>query len=353
MGNKLKKVIIVIGKILLSFIFSICLVSVLYIITNYYFTVRIPNPEKTTEERAYSNQIITNMEEGFTYCKFDEKGFNNSYPAKKDSIDILLVGSSQMEGIHVPSDQNTGYLLNQILPEYYTYNIGISGMYLPQNINYIGNAYQYFSPKKYILIGTNNVCLNSSELESVYNNSYKTRKRLITKGGYKKVVPPVLIYTFSKIKDKARLWRSKSKDYFDKKKNINIKQTDNQNLISIQNQYFETLNKFFAFARSQVPNNITLVIFYYPSIKIDREGKLLLNESEKNYVNGFEKACKDNNIIFVNMTQEFENLYKEKHVLPFGFVNTRPGGGHLNVYGHQVISKKLAEIIQSKEGGKI
>ena len=176
---------------------------------------------------------------------------------------------------------------------------------------------------------------------------------MITKGGYKKVVPPVLIYTFSKIKDKARLWRSKSKDYFDKKKNINIKQTDNQNLISIQNQYFETLNKFFAFARSQVPNNITLVIFYYPSIKIDREGKLLLNESEKNYVNGFEKACKDNNIIFVNMTQEFENLYKEKHVLPFGFVNTRPGGGHLNVYGHQVISKKLAEIIQSKEGGKI
>ena len=84
-----------------------------------------------------------------------------------------------------------------------------------------------------------------------------------------------------------------------------------------------------------------MVIFYYPSVNIDRNAKLLINQSEKDYVNGFEKACQNNNIVFVNLSQDFENLYKEKQVLPFGFVNTRPGGGHLNEYGHQVISNKL------------
>ena len=352
MSGLFVKALIKIGKFILSFVISISVLSILYLVTNNNFTVRIPNPEGTTEERAYPNQIITNMEEGFTYCKFDEKGFYNTYPAKKKDIDILLVGSSQMEGIHVSSDKNTGYLLNQLFPKYYTYNIGISGMYLPQNINYIGNAYKYFSPQKYVLIGTNHVCLNSSELESVYNNSYKTRKRLLTKGGYKNFVPPALRYTFAKIKDKARLWRSKSKDYFAKSKK-SANQASNQDSISILNKYFEILNKFLAFARSKVPENITLIIFYYPSVNVDRNANLLINQYEKDYVNGFEKACQNNNIIFVNLSQDFENLYKEKHVLPYGFVNTRPGGGHLNDYGHQVISNKLAEIIKSLEKGKM
>jgi lysophospholipase L1-like esterase len=62
----------------------------------------------------------------------------------------------------------------------------------------------------------------------------------------------------------------------------------------------------------------------------------------------FEKACEDNDIIFVDMTDDFKQLYEEKNILPYGFINTKVGRGHLNKYGHMVIAKKLAQVIKEE-----
>ena len=39
-------------------------------------------------------------------------------------------------------------------------------------------------------------------------------------------------------------------------------------------------------------------------------------------------------------------LYKTRHILPYGFLNTKVGYGHLNRYGHEVIAKRLAKEIK-------
>ena len=61
----------------------------------------------------------------------------------------------------------------------------------------------------------------------------------------------------------------------------------------------------------------------------------------------FEKACKNNNIIFIDTDEDFQKLYKTKHIIPYGFINTKVDSGHLNKYGHEVIAKRLAKGIKN------
>ena len=51
--------------------------------------------------------------EGFAYTKTDENGFVNTFPEKKDEINVLVMGSSHAEGFNVDSDENFTYVLNK------------------------------------------------------------------------------------------------------------------------------------------------------------------------------------------------------------------------------------------------
>lgn len=63
----------------------------------------------------------------------------------------------------------------------------------------------------------------------------------------------------------------------------------------------------------------------------------------------FVQACKNNGILFVDMTEPLERLYKEEHILAHGFINTAVGSGHLNKYGHNLIARVLTYVIQNNK----
>ena len=67
-----------------------------------------------------------------------------------------------------------------------------------------------------------------------------------------------------------------------------------------------------------------------------------------------QEVCEKNNIIFIDMSDDFLKMYEEENVLPNGFCNTAVGFGHLNKYGHTAIARRLAEVIESdsSEGDK-
>ena len=85
-----------------------------------------------------------------------------------------------------------------------------------------------------------------------------------------------------------------------------------------------------------------LIILYQPTIRVDKDGEL---QGSSNGVDAFSAACVANDIIFVDMTTEFQDLYEERRILAHGFINTAVGEGHLNKYGHQVIAEQLAKVI--------
>lgn len=64
-----------------------------------------------------------------------------------------------MEAGNVSGTKNVGYLLNQLLPEYYTYNIGISGHTI--------YAITYYNPSEWIVIETDRVMLDMDMMQLV------------------------------------------------------------------------------------------------------------------------------------------------------------------------------------------
>lgn len=133
--------------------------------------VHINNRSGATDYKWERNQFKSTMVEGFAWMKMDEQGFNNDFPVKGD-VDILLMGSSHMEAINVAPDKNTGYILNEILPEYYTYNIGTSGHNIYICANNIHAAVNEYDPDEYVIIETDRIDLDIGEMQSVVSRNY-------------------------------------------------------------------------------------------------------------------------------------------------------------------------------------
>ena len=62
----------------------------------------------------------------------------------------------------------------------------------------------------------------------------------------------------------------------------------------------------------------------------------------------FDRACKENGIVYINMYDIYDREYEARHVLPYGFSNTRLGYGHLNEEGHQMTADTLLPFLEKE-----
>ena len=91
--------------------------------------------------------------------------------------------------------------------------------------------------------------------------------------------------------------------------------------------------------------NTDIVIFYLARTKLDKNGEIEISEDDgQNAI--FKKACKDIGINYLDMAEPFTESYRREHVLPYGFLNSRIGTGHLNIYGHRIIADSLEKILE-------
>lgn len=160
------RIVIQFIKVGISGILAIVLLSLFTLFYNN-SGVHIRNPSGATDYTWEPNQEKANMTEGFAWFRMDENGFNNTVKNTKEGIDILLMGSSQMEALVVNPEENTGYLLNCLLPNLYTYNIGISGHVIYNCVNNMEHAVSVYQPEKYVILETNSVELSIENMKKV------------------------------------------------------------------------------------------------------------------------------------------------------------------------------------------
>lgn len=325
-------------KAVIAGIIATCLLSIIGFLYNY-TNVHIKNKTGATDYKWESKQVMTTMKEGFAYIRMDENGFNNSYEKKKDSIDILLMGSSHMEAVQMKTTQNVGYLLNESIPEFYTYNIGISGHDIYRVVDNIENATKIYKPKKYVIIETSTVKLDIKNMKQVISGTAKPIESKDTG----------LIYCLQKIPafkpiyKQLSIWIGNDSDENNNVESIN----DETSEISIE--YVNTLNEFlYIISNTAEGSNIVPIIFYAPSEKIGDDGKPVYQVDE-DYLRVYKETCQKLGITFIDMRDTFKELYEQKNVMAHGFSNTAVGVGHLNKYGHQVIANKLSETIKEME----
>jgi hypothetical protein len=89
---------------------------------------------------------------------------------------------------------------------------------------------------------------------------------------------------------------------------------------------------------------ILLLLPFSPNIDQDR-----LNFEDPEYLKLIHSAEQVGGFYIINPQVEFDQLVEQGH-LPRGFMNSLPGQGHLNVFGHRIIgellAKKILEITQ-------
>ena len=333
--ENMKKYILLAAKAAIAFGISIVLLSGFSLFFSY-DGVHIDNKTGATDYTWEPGQLKTTMREGHAMLRMDKNGFNDSYAAS-DDIDILLMGSSHMEAVNVASNKNTGYLLNELVPYMYTYNIGISGHTIYNCVNNMTNAIKAYNPCRYVVIETSTAELDMKSMETVVNNEYKKIPSYDTGIMYwlQKNIPAV-----KSLYKQADEWMA-----YDKKSSSNGDKNDKENNIS-ETDYKGILDDFLKRAATPVKENgCELIIFYHPTEEIDENGRFIFYTNEKT-LSMFSKACEKNGIRFIDMTDDFTKMYENRHVLPHGFINTAVGVGHLNEYGHEAIAERLSKEIQ-------
>lgn len=328
--KKLRKIAVGFGKLVFSGMVSLLLCSA-FVFVYSYSGPKMPTETGATDYKWQSYQRKFTMAEGFTYLKMDENGFNNAYEPVGDNEDILLVGSSHMDAANVGATENTGYLLNMKLPEY-TYNIGMSAHKIYSCVKNMKAIVDTYEPTEYVILETDRVELSVSDMQEVIDGAYGLTAEPNSRLVYliKKTVLAVVPIRAALIN-----WKNEGIE-------------ENEETEQLYDETYEaTLNAFLAKAATPVADSgAKLIIFYQPPTAIDEDGNYL-DSTDLEAKALFQDACEENGILFVDMTEPFEELYNEQHRLAHGFINTGVGLGHLNKYGHEVIADKLVDVIRT------
>jgi hypothetical protein len=294
----------------------------------YNIPVHITSKTGTTDYVWEKHAYYSKMTEGFGHGRMNNEGFNNLEDYLAQPIDILLMGSSQMEATNVAQGKTTAALLNSTFGESkYVYNIGISGHDLPHSINNLETAIHYYAPKDYVVIETMSVQFGVAALEDLLSERIR-RIPSYDRG---------IVFRLQKIPYLRLLY----KQY----KDINGSNEDD-----IQEQVPEALDRerysalldgaIKRISQIGIDNKVTPIVFYHPHLALGKDGSAA-PDTDAEYLGLFKAACGNNGIRFVDMTDAFVEEYKRSHVLPHGFYNTAVGAGHLNKNGHRVIAEEL------------
>ena len=338
MKNKaLKSVLSYFIKLCISGLLVIAVLSVVSFFYNY-TGIHITNDSGATDYIWQKNQLMFNMKEGFSFLRMDENGFNNKC-TPESGVDILLMGSSHMEAYQVKQEENCAALLNEHLPDYFTYNIGISGHTIYRLADNIDSALDEYAPSKYVILETNTVSLSIKEMQKVIDGNTSAIKSYDS--GllfYLQKIP-----AFKPLYNQLEIWldtetESKADD----------EETDEKNVIP--ENYVTVLTEFMQIiADSAKEHGVVPVIFYAPNESLTPDGELVFQTDEE-YLEIYRGVCAEAGIAFIDMSPSFADLFSNSFVLAHGFSNTAVGVGHLNRYGHATIAKVLSAEISEMEG---
>ena len=238
-----------------------------------------------------------------------------------------------MAASNVMPDECTGYLLNLLLPDNYTYNIGTAGHTIYHNFKNIEFACAKFKPKKYVVVETSLVDLDPKQMEKVNNGTYPAIK------SYDKGIVYLLqknVPCFKLMYNKLEEWHK-----LDTKKALAEQKT------VYDAAYMKTVNRFIKRAATIVQNSdAKLIIVYHNRAIINKDGHVAPT-TNGDALNIFADSCRKNGVIFINCDDAANRLYAQEKVMLHGFSNSAVGRGHLNKYGHKLLATEIAKTIKN------
>ena len=312
----------------------LCLLCLIYCNT----PVHYASETGVTEYYWEPNRFYCSATEGFGWGRTNNEGFNNLADYHSgDSVDILMMGSSQMDGRTIPQKDNAVVLLNGMFGgEKYTYNIGMSGHTLLYCIKHLSPALERYQPKGYVVIETCLVDFSASDMQAVLDG---TLPDIPSHSGGIVGVMQKLPY--------LRLFYQK---YINGMNNgDDVEQSSAEAAAAAPAEYTELLNRLMEKVSEECRTaEVKPIIIFDSSVSVDRDGNGYVPvNTEKLTI--LKEACEENNICFVDLSDRFLDGYEQYRKLPTGFANTAPGSGHMNSWGHELFAQGVYDAIAERE----
>lgn len=321
-----------IGKIILAGIMAFLGLTVFC----YFYSnppVHYPDPDGATDYRWEQNKFHSEGTEGFSWGKTNNEGyFNISDYSVGDVVDVLIMGSSQMEASNVAAEDSTASVLSSMLSNETVYNIGTSGHTFLTCANNLEKALEKYKPTRFVVIEVHNLAFSDKELQQAIDGT----------------VPEIPSHNGGLVGllQKNPFLRSiyhQMKNYINKEQENNDLQAEEIALAELSTDD-ELLQLLLGKLHSIASNaNTDIVVFYIPRTTVSSDGTLHMTGGAE--LSQFRDACAANDIYFLDMSDRFMREYEESYTLPYGFANTSVGSGHLNKYGHAMIADELYKLI--------
>lgn len=350
MNNKqsIKKIFIWMLKFLVAGIAAFIFVNI-FALFFYNYGMRTESKTGVTDY-TWKSGFYCQGYEGYGFGVRNDTGFNNLDITSEDNVDILVMGSSQMEANNVPQNKNTVYLLNRMFKDnnydIHAYNMAMEGHRIERQVNHLKGAVEYYKPQKYVVLETMDSQFSADAMEQVLNGSYGelSYKDSSIVTHYAKYSPYIrLMYAQYQAVKGNRTEKEASKIIVFEDKNDTDTEAD-INEDGYSDDEMEILEDFLSYVDCICSEaGAKAVILYIPTAYV-KNGQYTFEHSAMGLVQLKEEAER-NNIIVLDMTDAFKNYYDKTGILPYGFTNTAYGEGHLNIYGHNIIADRMYELL--------
>lgn len=334
-----KKVLAWLGKAVAAGITAFVILT-LFCVFYYNPPIHTASGNGATGYTRESDTYWSRATEGFASGKTDASGYNNSYPAVKEHIDILMMGSSQTEGLYVNDDACASYLLNERFAEdksnRYVYNIGMSAHTFYRNVSSLETALSVYEPGEYVAIETSNLVCTVPDVTAALGHTMpaleKTEQlplgRLLQRIPYLKLLYQQYQSYRVQEEDTPAAFGTESFDEWS---------------VNATRQILSYI------ADTAEANGCRAVIFYIPPMMISGDGTLQFQADETTRET-YASLCEENNILFADMTERIQEAYEQEHIPASGFSNTTIGYGHLNAHGHEMLADTIYDTLLEEEG---
>lgn len=303
----------------------------------FYFNVpvRVSNPDGTTEYRYEPNRRYFRGTEGFGTGRTNNEGFNNLRDYKHgDTINILLMGSSHMEGFCVPQADSAAAVLNRLFGgEKYVYNIGMAAHTFPYCAEHLDRALAVYAPTDAAVIELAKLGYGPAELDAAVDGTLPEIRA--HEGG---------VVTAAQKIPYLRLFYTK---YFqgDGQAAGDAAQTPAGDLEASLSRLLQKLGE------TGRAHGVSVILAYTPTVLPDEGGHIAVQEQPDERAL-YQRLCAENGIVFLDLTERNLAAAEELGQLPFGFANTSPGTGHINSLGLRLFAEGVYEQLSAGRAEK-
>ena len=295
----------------------------------FYFNVpvRVSNPDGATEYKYEPDRRYYRGIEGFGYGRTNNDGFNNLRDyTPGEEINVLLMGSSHMEGFCVPQSDSAAAVLNRLFDGVrYAYSIGMAAHTFPYCAKHLDEALTHYAPTDAVVLELAALSYDPAALDAAADG---TLKDMSSHEG-------ALITALQKI-PYLRLFYTK---YFQG----GGQAAEAGSTGAVQEGDFEaSLSRLLKkLGETGKAHGVSAILAYTPTVLPDAGGHILPQEQpgEREL---YQRLCAENGVVFLDLTEK-NIAAAEDGQLPFGFANTTPGTGHINSLGLRIFAEGVYE----------